>query len=170
MQSIHPSSEAVTATGVTNLGFFEIQDEGCVFSDLDQNFTTWVFLPRGFSPSCMLTSSTPPTVRFCYCNNKVLQTPASSPYPVSQPSATSFNSTFFFFFFKATPSACGSSQARGRIRACTCRPTPQPQHHQIQAISATYAAACSNTRSLTNRARPGTKSASSWILVGFLTL
>ena len=33
----------------------------------------------------------------------------------------------------------------------------------------TYAAACSNARSLTQRARPGIKPASSWVLAGFLT-
>ena len=39
---------------------------------------------------------------------------------------------------------------------------PQPQQHQIQATSVTYAVACGNTGSLTQRVRPGIKTASSW--------
>ena len=35
------------------------------------------------------------------------------------------------------------------------RPTPQPRQHWIQAASVTYAAACSNTRSLAHWARSG---------------
>ena len=50
-----------------------------------------------------------------------------------------------------------------------CWPMPQPQQGQIWAISATYAAACDNTRSLTHWLRPGIEPASSWILVGFFT-
>ena len=45
----------------------------------------------------------------------------------------------------------------------------QPQKHWIQAVSATYTAACSNTGSLTPWARPGIEPAYSRILVGFLT-
>ena len=37
------------------------------------------------------------------------------------------------------------------------RATPQPQQHWIQATSATYVKACSNTGSLTHWARPGVK-------------
>ena len=36
-------------------------------------------------------------------------------------------------------------------------PIPQPQQHQIQAASTTYTSDCSNARSLTHWARPGTK-------------
>ena len=46
---------------------------------------------------------------------------------------------------------------------------PQTQQCGIQAVSATYTAACGKTRSLTHWARPGTELASSWIIVGFLT-
>ena len=41
---------------------------------------------------------------------------------------------FFFFLFRATPVACGISQARGRIRAA----------------SETYPIACGNPRSLSH--------------------
>ena len=40
---------------------------------------------------------------------------------------------------------------------------------KIQAMSATYTTAHSNTRALTHWARPGMEPTSSWILVGFIT-
>ena len=48
-------------------------------------------------------------------------------------------------------------------------PTPQPQRHGIRATSATYAADCGIAGSLTHWGRPWIESASSWILVWFLT-
>ena len=54
-------------------------------------------------------------------------------------------------------------------RTCSCGPTPQPQQCQIQATSATYTTAHSNTESLTHWAKPGIEPTSSWILVGFVT-
>ena len=50
------------------------------------------------------------------------------------------------------------------------RPMPQPQQHQIQAASATFATACSNTRSLTHSVRLGIKPTSSWIVSWVLHL
>ena len=51
-----------------------------------------------------------------------------------------------------------------RLRAnwsCSYQPTPQPQKCQIQTTYMTYTAACSNTGSLTNWARPGIEPTSS---------
>ena len=59
---------------------------------------------------------------------------------------------FFFCFFRASPAACGRSQARGQIEA-----TAAGLHHSD-----------GNTRALTHWARPGIKPASSWFLVGFI--
>ena len=70
---------------------------------------------------------------------------------------------FFFFlsFFRATPEAYGGSQAAGLRHSHSnsgsephLRPTPT---------------AHGNARSVTHRARPGIKPASSWLLVGFVT-
>ena len=64
---------------------------------------------------------------------------------------------FYFLLFRATPTAHGSSQATGRIRATAaglCWPTPQ--------------FTC-NAGSPNHWARPGIKSTSSWILVGFIS-
>ena len=58
---------------------------------------------------------------------------------------------FYFCLFRATPLAYGSSQARGQIRAAAAG-----LHHSH-----------SNTASLTHWLRPGIKSTSSWIPVGF---
>ena len=77
--------------------------------------------------------------------------------------------SFFFFFwsfcpFGAAPAAYGGSQARvliGAIAAGLC-------HSQIQAASATYTTAHSNTRSLTHLARPGIEPASPWLPVRFI--
>ena len=62
---------------------------------------------------------------------------------------------FFVLFclFRASLSACGSSQARDRIRTVAAS-----LHHSH-----------SNTGSLTHRVRPGIEPVSSWILVGFMT-
>ena len=54
-----------------------------------------------------------------------------------------------FCLFRATRTAYGGSQARGRI-SCSHQPTPQTQQHQIQAASATYNTAHGNTGSLTH--------------------
>ena len=61
--------------------------------------------------------------------------------------------SFFFLLFRATPTAYGSSQARGRIGA----------------VAAGLCHSHSNTGSLTHWARPGIEPSSSWILVGFNT-
>ena len=67
---------------------------------------------------------------------------------------------FFFFFKGCICSIYGSSQAG----SCSCWPTPQPWQCQIQAASVTYTVAWGNTRSLTQRARPGIEPESSWTL------
>ena len=54
------------------------------------------------------------------------------------------NKHVFIYLFRATPAVYGSS------RSCSCQLTPQPQQHQIQALSMTYAPACSNAGSLTH--------------------
>ena len=64
--------------------------------------------------------------------------------------------------------AHGGSQARGQIRAVTAglsTATATP----IQATSVTYTTAHGNAGSLTQSARPGIKSVSSWILVRFVS-
>ena len=53
----------------------------------------------------------------------------------------------FFCLFRASPTAYGGSQAMGLIGATV---TPQPQPRQIPAVSATYATAHGNARSLTH--------------------
>ena len=54
-------------------------------------------------------------------------------------------------------------------RSCSCWPPPHPWQCLIWAAFATYTTAHSNTRSLTHWVGPGIKTASSWILVGFIT-
>ena len=57
----------------------------------------------------------------------------------------------------------------GMNRSCSRWLTPQPQQWGIQATSATYTTAHGNDGSLTYRARPGIKPATSWSLVGFVS-
>ena len=71
---------------------------------------------------------------------------------------------FFLMLFRAAPTANGISQARGLIRA-----TPQPQQRGIRAVSSTYTTAHGKAGSLTNWARPGIESTTSWFLVGFIS-
>ena len=75
----------------------------------------------------------------------------------------------YFCLFRAAPTAYGSSQARGWIRAVDADVYPQPQQHWVWAASVTYTTACGNAGSLTHWERPGTEPISSWILVGFIT-
>lgn len=68
-----------------------------------------------------------------------------------------------FFAFRAAPTAYGSSQSRDLIRATAadlCR---------IWAAYETYTTAHSSAWSLTHRASPGIKPATSWLLVGFIS-
>ena len=74
---------------------------------------------------------------------------------------------FFFFsfylFLRAVPSAYGSSQARGQIRA----PAASLHHSRGNTrskLSSTYAAPRGNTRSLTHWVRPRIKPSFSWTL------
>ena len=55
----------------------------------------------------------------------------------------------------------------GMNQSYSCRPTPQPQRG-IQAPSAIFITANSNSRSLTHWGRPGTEPESSWILLRFI--
>ena len=59
---------------------------------------------------------------------------------------------FVLFIFMATPVAYRSSPTRGQIRAAAA--SLSHNHSKIWATFATYAAACSNTRSLNYWARP----------------
>ena len=65
---------------------------------------------------------------------------------------------FFFFFFFFGPYLQHMEVSRPG-------PTPQPQRHGIWTATVTYTTAHGNARSPTHWARPGIKSASSWVLV-----
>ena len=52
----------------------------------------------------------------------------------------------------------------------SCHPMPQPQYCQIRAMSVTYTTTHGNTRSLTYWVWLGIESATSWILVGFVSI
>ena len=53
--------------------------------------------------------------------------------------------------------------------SCSHWPTPQTQQYQIQATSVTYTTAHDNARYLTHWASPGIETASSWMLVIFVS-
>ena len=74
-------------------------------------------------------------------------------------------SFLLFSLFRATLAAYGNSQARGQIGW----PTPQAQQCTIRSASVTYTTAHGNAGSLTLWVKPGINSASSWILVRFVT-
>ena len=74
---------------------------------------------------------------------------------------------FVFCFFLLAPHP--QHMEVPRLRSYSCRPTPQPQRLKIWASSATYTTGHSNAGTLTHLARPGSQSASSWILVRFVT-
>ena len=78
---------------------------------------------------------------------------------------------FFFFLFTATHSAYISSWAMGRITASA--PAPSHNHSRdlwgIWAASVTYAAACSNTGSLTHWVKPEIEPTSSGTLCQVLS-
>ena len=75
-----------------------------------------------------------------------------------------------FCLFRATPMAYGGSQAEDWIGAVdTSLRHSHSNVRSIQAASATYTTAHSNTESLTHEARPGIKLAFSWILVRFIS-
>ena len=71
---------------------------------------------------------------------------------------------FFLIFYFLQPHLLHMEVARGQIRAAAANLHHSHQPHQIQAASATYAAACGNSGSLTHWARPGIDPASSWTL------
>ena len=70
---------------------------------------------------------------------------------------------FYFILFYFMGQTCGiwTFPGEGSNQSCSCRPTPQPQQCQTGATSVTYAAAFSNTGSLTHWVRPESKPASS---------
>ena len=72
-----------------------------------------------------------------------------------------------FLLFRATCAAYGCSV--GLKWSCSRWPTPQSQQHRIRAISVTYTTAHGNAGSLTHWARPGIETASSRLLVRFVT-
>ena len=74
----------------------------------------------------------------------------------------------FFFLFRATPTAYGGSQARGRIGATAAAYATATATLGIQAVSVIYTTAHGNAGSLTHGGRPGIEPTSSWILVRFL--
>ena len=76
---------------------------------------------------------------------------------------------FLFVFSGPQPPGIWKFLGYGSNQSCSCWPTTQPQQHWIWTASAIYATAHSNTRSLTQRARPGIEPESSWILFGFIT-
>ena len=67
------------------------------------------------------------------------------------------------FFFRATPTAYGSSQARGKNRTAAAS-LNYSHSNQIWAMSATYTTAHGNVKSLTHWTGPGIEPASSWKL------
>ena len=74
---------------------------------------------------------------------------------------------FLPFFFRAVLAAYRSSQARSQIRAAAARSAPRPQHAgstpHLQPIHSSWQCW------ILNPLRPEIKTASSWILVGFVT-
>ena len=70
----------------------------------------------------------------------------------------------------ATPTAHRSSQARGLHESCSCRPTPQPQQCRTWAASVTYSTAHPQCQILNPLSKARIKPASSWTLVGFVTV
>ena len=77
---------------------------------------------------------------------------------------------FFFLAFQGRPRGTWQFPGQGSNQNYSCQPTPRPQQHGIRAASVTYTAAHGNARSLTHRARLGIESASSWILVKFVSI
>ena len=71
----------------------------------------------------------------------------------------------FLCLFRAAPSAYGGPQARGGIRAVAAGLC----HSNTRSASSTYITAHGNAGSLTHWARPGIESASSWMLVRFIS-
>ena len=106
-------------------------------------------------------------------------TPGATSLPVEEKPVwcqAMFFGTFFVcllfclvLLFRASPSACGSSKAKGHIRAIAAG-----LHHGHSNVGSeqrrvTYTTAHSNTGSLTHWARPGMEPVSSWIPVGFIS-
>jgi len=119
-------------------------------------FSDWCSLrnKQHMCPSQLLRS-----VEFIYC------VPAPSFPVIILPSASVLS---FSFLFWATPTAYGSSQAKGHIRAVAADLHHSHSSGQIWATSVIYTTAHSNARYLTHWARPGIKPISSWLLVRFL--
>ena len=77
----------------------------------------------------------------------------------------------FFFFFAFWGCTCGIWRfpGRGANQSRSCPPVPPPPRPRIQATSATYTVAQSNTTSLATWVRPEIEPAASWFLVGFVS-
>ena len=77
---------------------------------------------------------------------------------------------FVSCFFRAASVAYGSSQARGRIGAAATSLNHSPSNGGSSCVcDLTYTTAPGNAGSLIHWVRPGIQSASSWILVRFIT-
>lgn len=74
---------------------------------------------------------------------------------------------FFFFLFMATPAACGSAQARGRVRAVALHYSHSNEGSELH-LRRPYTTAHHKARSPTHWMRPGIEPTSSWIPVGFV--
>ena len=81
---------------------------------------------------------------------------------------TKLNFFFFLVFLGPHPQHVEVPRLRSNWSYC-CWLTPEPQQRQIWATSATYTTAQSNTGSLTPRAGPRIKPATSWFLVRFVS-
>ena len=79
--------------------------------------------------------------------------------------------SLFFRLFRASPTAYGSSLARGRIGAVvtSLRHSHSHKQRQMPAESVNYTQLRAMLDPLTHWARPGIKLASSWMLVEFVT-
>ena len=77
---------------------------------------------------------------------------------------------FFCLFVFLGPHPWQMEVPRLRVNwSCSHWPMPQPQQHQIWAMSVTFTTAHGNAWSLTHWGRPGIKSASSRMLVRFIS-
>ena len=78
-------------------------------------------------------------------------------------------SDFVFCLFRPAPVVYGGSQAKGLVGAVAAGLPHSHSNLRIRVASSTYTTAHGNTGSLTHRARPGIKPASSWMLVRFVS-
>ena len=120
-----------TSTGMTN-SLLEslkwhptVSEQNPESSLISHIFQFWLFpVPRIFQvPSCLRTFAL--TVSLPGAHYSLLLLPS-----LHLPGFLPFFQAYFIFVFRATPAVCGSSQARGRIRAydTTATATQDPSH------------------------------------------